>query len=111
MGSTFVKVIDSNDKYCFIEYSSQIEGGHSKYTCRVPKKVGVFTEYDQIKEYCKTTESGNTKYYNLPGGIEFSINTGTIILYLIFIFAVVISITLLYFMLKFIINIIRKLKT
>src|SRR3989344_8132157 len=77
-GSTSIKVIDSELEYCVIEYYNEIEGGYSINVCRVPKTLGKFIGFDQIKGFCSIKKSGSIfndlkspTIINLPFGINF----------------------------------------
>ena len=97
LGSISLKVQKSKEDICVVEYSSEVEGGWTKYYCKVPKSLGKFETFNQIEDYCIKKASGNllmqsySKHINLPNGQEVmipgsAIIVSIVILILLFVF-------------------------
>jgi len=68
-GSTYLSITDVDDKnaLCVVEILNEVEGGYTKYSCKVPKSTGTVifevgstgSDFSKIMSFCAESKSGN----------------------------------------------------
>ena len=63
LGSGGLKIISSDDKYCYVETRFEIEGGYFINECTIPLSAGevefVGNNFEVISSFCKLKTKGN----------------------------------------------------